>query len=68
MEPNDVVLLTVKNALEMTLKSYVRWHFKDKPLPICVIDNGSEDDSIEWMTCRSERLSRKKVSSIMMWI
>jgi glycosyltransferase involved in cell wall biosynthesis len=53
MLAENIPLITVnwnsKNALELTLKSYVYWHYEKSKLPLLVIDNNSTDGSVEWM-------------------
>jgi len=36
-------------ALELMLKSYVKYHYAGEPLKILVYDNDSSDDSVKWM-------------------
>ena len=53
IDMNNVTLLTAnwnqRSALELMLKSYASFHYKNEPLPLIVIDNNSTDDSKEWM-------------------
>ncbi len=51
----DLTLLTVnwnqQPALELMLKSYVRHHYhNDEKLNTIIVDNGSTDNSINWLT------------------
>ncbi len=49
----DITLVTVnwnqRHCVELLLKSYVRHHYTGEPLKLCLVDNGSEDDSREWL-------------------
>lgn len=49
----DITLVTVnwnqRPCVELLLKSYVRYHYRGEPLKLLLIDNGSTDDSKEWL-------------------
>lgn len=49
----DITLLTVnwnqQPCVELLLKSYVKHHYKSKPLKLMLVDNGSNDGSKEWL-------------------
>lgn len=39
-----------RRVMELMLKSYVRHHWKGEPLELMLIENGSNDDSKQWLT------------------
>lgn len=49
----DITLWSVnwnqRNCTELLLKSYVRHHYVGEPLKLMLIDNGSTDDSKQWL-------------------
>lgn len=49
----DVTLTTVnwnqQPCLELLLKSYVKHHYKGEPLKLMLVDNGSTDNSQDWL-------------------
>lgn len=49
----DVSLLMVnwnnRKVMELALKSFIKTHYKDEPLKLLLADNGSTDDSKEWL-------------------
>lgn len=49
----DIVLLTVnwnqQPCVELLLKSYVKYHYTGEPLKLMLFDNGSLDESKEWL-------------------
>lgn len=49
----DVTLVTVnfnnRMAMQLMLQSYVKYHYKGQLLKAIVVDNGSKDDSYEWL-------------------
>lgn len=50
----DIITLTTINwnqreCVELLLKSYVKHHYVGEPLRLMLVDNGSNDGSIEWL-------------------
>lgn len=49
----DITLVTInwsqQPCVELLLKSYVKHHYKDEPLNLYLVDNGSTDGSKEWL-------------------
>lgn len=39
-----------RKVMELALKSYVRHHYNSRPLELMLVDNGSTDDSKQWLT------------------
>lgn len=54
MMGNQTTLLVVnwntRRVLELCLKSFVKHHYMGDPLKLMLIDNGSTDDSKQWLT------------------
>lgn len=50
---NDITLVSVnwnqQPALKLMLYTYVKCHYKDAPLNLVLVDNGSTDGSVEWL-------------------
>jgi len=50
---NDVTLVTVnwmqQPCMELLLKSYVKHHYTGEPLKLMLVDNGSTDNSKQWL-------------------
>jgi glycosyltransferase involved in cell wall biosynthesis len=50
---NDITLVTInwnnQPAMELLLKSYVRYHYRGEPLNLLLVDNGSTDNCKTWL-------------------
>jgi len=53
LHASELTLITVnwngRPSLELLFKSYIEHHFDGGQLPALVLDNGSTDDSVEWL-------------------
>ncbi len=51
---NDLTLVSInwnqRRVMELMLKSYVKHHYNGEPLRLMLVDNGSSDDSKQWLT------------------